>query len=224
MRTHQLTSGFLLFRDLSVAAGASAAASAFSILLVGLFTSGCTPTQVISTDLTRQSGVFVVGYVDREDIRAKLEDRFVADLGEQGITGIASRHDITQIKKASPAEIVRMANTHDVVAVLIINRVAGDGEDSIVQSERRIRPDDPDLQAYFQETQAELDQFDAAEPIFAEVNAFFVDGNKTRRFWTGTTWTFQGEDDEVIGTISQTIATELAKVAGEMRSYGRPID
>lgn len=194
---------------------------AFTLLILA----GCsTPTQVISTDLTRQSGVFVVGYVEREDIRAKVEDRFVADLTKQGIRAVASKNDIKLIKKASTRDMVRAANGHDVVAILVVNRVAADGGDSIIESEQRIRPNDPDLVAYFDKTRAEADDYAADEPVFAEVNAFFVDGTKTRRFWTGTTWSFEGEDDEVIGNISQTIAAELAKVAAGMRDYGRPIE
>jgi len=193
-------------------------------ITIGVAT-GCTaPTQVISTDLTRQSGVYVIGHVDREDIRVKLEDRFVLDLAAHEIRGIASGQDIKLIKKATPSDMVRAANTHDVAAIVVINRVSGDGTDGVIKSERRITPDNPDLQAYYQATKGELDEYGNDEPIYAEVNAFLVDGNKTRRFWTGTTWTFQGDDDGVIGDISQTIAAELAKAAGELRSYGRPIE
>lgn len=186
---------------------------------------GCsTPPQVISTDLTRQSGVFVVGYVDREDIRIKLEDQFVADLTAQGIRAVPSNGDIKVIKKTSTRDMVRAANEHDVVAILVINRVAADGGDSVIESNQRIRPNDPDLVAYLDRTRTEADDYAVDEPVFAEVNAFFVDGTKTRRFWTGTSWSFEGEDDDVISDISQTIATELAKVAAEMRDYGRTID
>jgi hypothetical protein len=196
----------------------------FSILPF-LLAAGCaTPTSVISTDLTRVSGVYVVGYVDRDDVRAKLENRFVEDLAAQNIRAVPSAPDIRQIKKARPADLVRAANTHDVAAIVVINRVSGDGSDSIIDSERRIAPDDPDLTVYFERTREELDQYGSDDPVFAEVNAFLVDGNKTRRFWTGTSWAFQGEEDQVIGSISETIAAELAKVAGEMRSYGRPMD
>ncbi len=191
---------------------------------IALFSGCASTTKVISTDLTRQSGLYVVGYVDRDDIRAQLEDTFVRDLGDQGIRGVASRHDIKVIKSSSPSEIVRAANTHDVAAVVIINRVSRDGSDSIIQNDQSISPGDPDLTSYYEATKDELDNYGNDEPIFAEVNAFFVDGNKTRRFWTGTTWTFEGEDDEVVNTISQTIAAELAKFAADFRSYGRPIN
>ena len=199
------------------------AAALIATLFAFLTTSCASTTDVISTDLTRQSGIYVVGYVDREDIRAKLEDKFVADLEARSLRGVASRHDLPAIKRVKPADIVRAANAHQVAAIMIINRVQKDGSESIITSEQRIAPGNPDLDAYYALTRQELDVYDENEPVFAEVNAFFVDGRKTRRFWTGSTWTFAGEDDQVIGNISETIATEMAKVAGEMRSYGRPM-
>lgn len=202
--------------------------TSFSFMFAGLLsalTAGCSSsTNVISTDLTQQSGLYIVAYVDREDVRAKLEDQFVEDLDGQGIRAVASRHDIKVIKGSTPSTIVRAANTHSVAAVVIVNRVSKDGGDSIIRSDQGISPSNADLHAYYDATKDELDNYGNDEPIFAEVNAFLVDGSKTRRFWTGTTWTFEGQDDEVVGTISQTIAAELAKVAGELRSYGRPIN
>ena len=136
----------------------------------------------------------------------------------------ARRHDIAAIKRSSTAAIVRAANSHDVAAIVIINRVSKDGADSIIDTDQKFRPDDPDLHAYYDATKDEIDNYGSDDPIFAEVNVFLVDKSKTRRIWTGTTWTFTGDDDEVIGNISETIATEIAKVADEFRSYGRPTD
>jgi hypothetical protein len=193
--------------------------------MISTLVAGCSSSSnVISTDLTRQSGLYIVAYVDREDVRAKLEDQFVQDLDDQGIRAVASRHDIKVIKDATPTTIVRAANTHKVAAVVIVNRVSKDGGDSIIKSDQGISPSNTDLHAYYDATRGELDNYGNDDPIFAEVNAFLVDGSKTRRFWTGTTWTFEGQDDEVVSTISETIAAELAKVAGELRSYGRPIN
>ena len=191
-----------------------------ALLLVG----GCgTTTQVISTDLTRVSGAYVIGYVDREDVRRRLETRFVEDLEAQGVRAVASSGDIEFIKRATTRDMVAAANRHDVAAIVIINRVAPDGSDSIIDSNQRIRPDDPDLTAYLDRAREEADSYADSDPIFAEANAFLVDGGRTRRFWTGTTWTFEGEEDAVIGSISATIAEELARAAAEMRSYGRPM-
>lgn len=195
----------------------------FASILLPALLAGCMSTQVISTDLTRQSGVYVVGYVEREDIRAKVEDRFVTDLGRHEIRAVASRNDIGAIKQATPDDIVRAANEHAVVAILVVNRVSAAGDDSVIDSGRRIGPEDPDLKAYFDATRAEIDSYGADDPVFAEVNAFFVDGSKTRRFWTGTSWTFQEDEDQVIDTISKTIAEEVARAARELRDYGRPI-
>ena len=65
-----------------------------------------------------------------------------------------------------------------------------------------------------------MDVYGRDEPVFAEVNAFFVDGNKTRRFWTGTTWSFNVDNQGgAIEAISANIASELAKVRDEIRSY-----
>jgi hypothetical protein len=181
------------------------------------------PTRVISTDLTRQSGIYVVGYVDRADIRAKLEDRFVADLGAEGLRAVASRGDIARIKSAEVDGVIAAANAHEVAAIVIVNRVAADGAGSPIRAEQKIRPDDPDLKAYFEATRHELDVYGRDEPIYAEVNAFLVDGSRTRRIWTGTTWTFEEDDDAVIASISRTIAAQLAEAVAELRSYGRPM-
>ncbi|MEZ5553342.1 MAG: hypothetical protein R3E82_20845 [Pseudomonadales bacterium] len=196
-----------------------------ALLIALLFISGCAArTDVISTDFTRQSGLYVVAFVDSPEVRAQLEDQFVRDLADQNIRGVASRTDIPDIKRARPSDMVRAANRHDVAAVVIINRVARDGTGGIIESDRRITPDNPDLHAYYEATKDELDLYQQNEPVFAEVNAFFVDGNRTRRFWTGTTWAFnEGDATAVIGGISKTIAAEMARVRDEIRSYDRPM-
>jgi hypothetical protein len=186
---------------------------------------GCgTQMDLISTDLTRQKGLYVIAYVDREDIRQQVEDQFVEDLAHHDIVAFASRHDIPDIKRAQPAAMVRAANSHEVVALLIANRVSADGSDSIIESPQKITPANPDLQAYYNSTRQELDVYARDEPVFVEVNAFFVDGPKTRRFWTGTTWTFDTRNpDAAIQGISTTIAAQIAKVRDELRSYDRPM-
>ena len=131
-----------------------------------LLLAGCTgPTQVISTDLTRVSGAYVIGYVDREDVRTRLEARFVADLEAQGLRAVPSGGDIKLIKKASTRDMVAAANRHDVAAIVIINRVAADGSDSIIASDQQVRP--PNLMEYLDRTRQEADQYRDNEPIFA---------------------------------------------------------
>ena len=63
-----------------------------------------------------------------------------------------------------------------------------------------------------------------AQPRISELNAFFIDGEKTRRFWTGTTWSFDVDNrGGAIAGISATIGAEVAKVRDELRSYERPL-
>ena len=197
-----------------------------ALLTLLILLTGCaTRTDVISTDFTRQAGLYVVAFVDRPEIREQLEDQFVADLSGQGMVGYASRFDIVDIKKAKPADMIAAANRHDAAGIVIINRVDRDGGGSVIDSSRRISPENPDLNAYYESTREELDVYQQNEPVFAEVNAFFVDGSKTRRFWTGTTWAFdKGDESSVITGISQTIAAEMAKVRDDIRSYSRPMN
>ena len=195
----------------------------FLALLTMLATaSGCQgPTQVISTDLTRVSGIYLIAYVDRADIRRRLEDQFVAELARRNLRAVPSHPDLPEIKRASVADMVAAANTHDVAAIIVVNRVAADGSGGIIDSEQRILPED--LSAYHASVRGEADEYPAAAPIYAEANGFLVDGRKTRRFWTGTSWTLAGDDQAVIEDVAGTIAAELERVQAEMRDYSRPI-
>jgi hypothetical protein len=190
------------------------------VLMLAL--TSCTgPTQVISTDLTRVSGVYLIAYVDREDVRRRLEDAFVAQFDERGLRAVPSHPDLEDIKRARVRDMVQAANRHDVAAIVIVNRVAADGSGGIIESENRILPED--LPAYYASVQGEADDYGNDEPIYAEANGFLVDGNKTRRFWTGTTWTLAEDEEVVIDNVAGTIAEELARVSREMRDYSRPI-
>ena len=198
------------------------AVSACLCSLLTFLLSACQgPTQVISTDLTRVSGVYLIAYVDRPDIRVRLEDRFVAELDERGLRAIPSHPDLQEIKRASVADMVAAANSHDVAAIVIVNRVEADGSGGIIDSERRVLPED--LAAYHSSVRGEADSYADEAPIYAEANGFLVDGRKTRRFWTGTTWTLAADDDAVIDRVAGTIAAELDLAQAEMRNYSRPI-
>ena len=192
------------------------------LLWLAIFAFGCQgPTQVISTDLTRVSGVYLIAYVDRPDIRLRLEDQFAAELSERDLRAVPSHPDLPDIKRASVAEMVAAANQHDVAAIIVVNRVAADGSGGIIDSPQRILPED--LAAYHASVRGETDDYPESAPIYAEANGFLVDGRKTRRFWTGTSWTLAGDDQAVIDDVAGTIAAELERVQEEMRDYSRPI-
>ena len=87
-------------------------------LALSIIAFGCQgPTQVISTDLTRVSGVYLIAYVDRPDIRLRLEDQFVAELSERTLRAVPSHPDLPEIKRATVAHMVAAANRHDVAVV-----------------------------------------------------------------------------------------------------------
>lgn len=191
-----------------------------AVLMLAL--TGCVgPTQVISTDLTRVNGIYLIAYVDREEVRRRLEDAFVAEFDERGLRAVPSHPDLEDIKRASVRDMVQAANRHDVAAIVIVNRVAADGSGGIIESDRRILPED--LAAYHSNVRNETDDYGSEEPIYAEANGFLVDGNRTRRFWTGTTWTLADDEETVVDDVAGTIAEELARVSREMRDYSRPI-
>ena len=202
--------------------GSDQVRSTFLISLIVL--SACAgTTNVIKTDLTVQRGVYIVGFIERQDIRRELEDRIVNDLATYEMIGIPSYLDIKKIKSTPIAQLAAAANSHSVAAVLIVNRVSRDGSDSIISSDRKIAPVNPDLLQYYESTKDELDVYGRDEAVFAEVNAFFIDGKKTRRFWTGTTWSFNIDNEGgAIEGISATIAAELAKARDQIRTYTIP--
>ncbi len=194
-----------------------------TILILIALSACASTTNVIKTDLTVQRGVYVVGFIEREDIRRELEDRIVNNLATYEMIGFPSYLDIEKIKSTPIAQMVAAANSHRVAAVLIVNRVSRDGSDSIIASDKKIAPANPDLQEYYESTRDELDIYGRDEAVFAEVNAFFIDGKKTRRFWTGTTWSFNIDNQGgAIEGMSATIAAELAKARDQIRSYTIP--
>jgi len=191
--------------------------------LVVLLTACAGPTQVIDTDLTRVSGVYVIAYVDRPDLRERVERGFVHSLEQQGVRAVPSGPDLPDIKQASPAEILAAANRHRVAAVLIVNRLDPDGANSLVPEGPQISPRHPDLRAYLQRTRQEADDYADQDPVFVEANAFLVDGNKSRRVWSGTSWTLLAGETDAIASVGDTIAEALAAAIREARDYGRPI-
>ncbi|MCZ6854627.1 MAG: hypothetical protein O7G86_11980 [Gammaproteobacteria bacterium] len=52
------------------------------------------------------------------------------------------------------------------------------------------------------------------------MNLFFLDGQKTRLAWSGTTWSFEADGaGKAIRDISETVANELKKIRDRIRSY-----
>jgi len=197
------------------------------LLALGVFAlSACTTqTTVIRADLTKGAGVYVVGYTPDPAIRTGIEEQLVADLRARQMIAYPSHVDIPDITASSRSEVIASANAKQVIGVIVINQVAADAADSIVQDPRRISPIHPDLQAFYAYTKDREQTFDAAQRVFAEVNLFILDGEVANLFWSGTTWSFHADGQgTAIRAISETIADQLAQVRDISRSnaFTRP--
>lgn len=187
------------------------------ILLVLLLT-GCARADVIRTDLTQSEGVYVLAYSTNIEIRRAMEDQLVADLNERAMVAYASYPDLPDISSTTRDGVLAAANAKRTVAVVIINQVVP-GEDGVIDNPLRVSPEHPDLQAFYEYTKNVEENYDANREAFAEVNAFWIDGEKTRLAWSGTTWSFQADGaGGAIEGISETVATELRKIRDEFRS------
>jgi hypothetical protein len=191
---------------------------------IGLLSACAGQTQVFSTDLTTQSGVYILGYTTNSAIRIAMEDQLVADLARQDMLAWASHNDLPDLQRITPPDVVAAANGKQAIGVVLINQVAADASDSVLSNPDRVTPLHPDLQAFFQEAHAEMeDNVEPGTPVFAEVNLFLVDGAATRLYWSGTTWSFHADGNgTAIREISATIATQMRNARREFaRSGGR---
>ena len=196
-------------------------ATALCALLVCLATLvGCAgEPEVFTTDLTRQSGVYVVGYTADTELRRAFEDRLVSDLGVRGIAAFASYEDLPDLAASTPEDVVRGANRRDAVGVVLVNQASADASQSPVQNPARVTPLHPDIQTFYRLSRDEMRDTQDGRPVFAEVNLFLVDGASTRLFWSGTTWSFQpGDRDRAISQVSEAIAEQMAAARAQLSS------
>jgi hypothetical protein len=181
-------------------------------LLVGLCFGGCTSrTEVFKTDLTEQAGVYVVGYTGNPTVRTAIEDQLVGDLEARGMTAWPSHADLPDLAGRTAPDVVSAAEQHAAIGVILVNQVAADASDSVVENPKRITPLHPDLQTFFTQSREEMtDNHQPDQYVFAEVNLFLLDGQATRLYWSGTTWSFvaDGQGTALRG-ISETIADQL---------------
>jgi len=178
-----------------------------------------TKTTVIRADLTKGEGVYVVGYSADPAIRTGIEEQLVADLRARNIVAFPSHVDIPDITASNRAELIASANARAVIGVIVINQVAADASDSIVEDPERVSPTHPDLQAFYAHSKSQEQTLDLGQRVFAEVNLFIVDGAVANLFWSGTTWSFHADGEgTAIRGISETIADQMQQVRATSRS------
>ena len=177
-----------------------------------------TAPDVIRTDFTKNEGVYIVGFTSNAAVRRQMEDQLVTDLYARNIVAHPSYSDLPDISISSRNSVLQAANAKHTVAVLVINQVVADAGGNIANPVRN-SPDHLDLQAFYNYSKSVEESYDSTQEVFAEVNAFLIDGEKTRLFWSGTTWSFQADGaGGAIRGISETIANEIEKIRDQMRT------
>ncbi|MCZ6855539.1 MAG: hypothetical protein O7G86_16640 [Gammaproteobacteria bacterium] len=191
-----------------------------SIAIGMLILAGCvSPPDVIRTDFTKNAGAYIIGYTTDSGIRRAMEDQLVQDLEDRQMIAYPSYPDLPDIRLATRKNVLSAALAKKTVAVVVINQVVA-GEDGVIDNPIRISPHHPDLRAFYDYTRTLEDNPEPDGEVFAEVNAFLIDGDKTRLVWSGTTWSFQADGaGGAISGISETIASEMGKIRDKMRTY-----
>ncbi len=187
--------------------------------LVLILTACVTQPDVIRIDFTQNAGVYIIGYTTDVRIRRAMEDQLVRDLKDREMIAYPSYPDLPDIQMTTRKNVLAAAHAKKTVAVVVINQVVA-GEEGVIDNPIRISPDHPDLQAFYDYTRTLEENQEPDGEVFAEVNAFLIDGDKTRLIWTGTTWSFHADGaGGAISGISETIANEMRKIRDEMRTY-----
>jgi len=180
---------------------------------------GCAAkTTLISVDFRTQAGVYVVGYTANSAIRLLVEDQLVSDIIARNMVAYPSHPDIDDITSSTPAQVIGKAKDKKAVGVIVVNQVAADASDSIVQDPRRVSPTHPDIQAFYEYSKGQNENFEEGQEVFAEVNLFIIQGDTANLLWSGTTWSFHADNrgSAVVG-ISEIIADQLRQVRDRYR-------
>lgn len=189
-----------------------------TLVLVGCQSS--VQTSTITADFRNKSGVYIVGYTDNQTARTKIESALAANLRENDIVAFASSDDFPLITTTTPAQLRAIANEKKVISVIVLNRVSADASDSVVKNPARISPLHPTLQEFYAGSKSEsVDNFSDSDDIFVEVNLFIVDGDKAKLYWSGTTWTKVGTEQNIaITEVAKTISDQLVILRDSKKS------
>lgn len=185
---------------------------AYAALSFSILTACSSNTDVVSYDLSKRSGVYVLGYTTDESVRRAIEDRLVEDIRARDMIAYASHLDLPEIPATTRRSLLDAANKRDALAVLVVNQVVAD-EEGVIDNPLRVTTKHPDLAAFYEYTASIERDFDPAEPVFAEVNAFLIEGDRARLVWSGTIWSFNADGEGgAISGMSNNVADELGDI------------
>lgn len=190
------------------------------LCLICLGISACTAveTKMVTADFRKQEGLYIVAYTQNKVGRMRVEDRLASDLGSRNIIAVPSYLDIADVTNTTPTKVIAQAEARKLLAVLLINQVAGDASDSIIKNPRRISPLHPTLRAFYEHSKQDVSSYDQNQEVFAEVNLFVLNKGEATLIWSGTTWSFRADGKgAAIGDISATIVDQIARLKARYR-------
>lgn len=188
-----------------------------SILILAFLGAGCASEppgdDAIILDFTHTRGAYILGYSADRDIRTRFEDQLVADLAARDIQAWPSHPDIPDATATDRKTVLAAANAKQAMFVVLAEQVPP-GAQAVSQASRpeRITHEHPDLEEFYKHTRADTRDYDPSQEVFVEVSAYLIQDDRTKLFWSGTTWSFAADGEgTAIRDISTTIADAIAK-------------
>ncbi len=173
--------------------------------------------EVVTYDFSSKAGLYVLGYATDENLRRAMENQLVADISARDMVAFASHADLPVLAEATRTELIKAANAKQALGVLLVNQVVP-GEDGLIENPARISPEHPDLAAFYEYTKTVERRYTTGTEVFAEVNAFLLQGEGSRLVWSGTTWSFDADGKGgAISGMSDNIAAELEQIRDALR-------
>lgn len=186
------------------------------LTMVLVLVAGCAPEPKIrKVDLTRQSGIYVVGYTDNFKLRRTFENQLADKLRQQQFTVFVSSDEIPDITDSTPEMVIDLAISHGAVAVLTVTPINSD----------KPRPDTPQmasqyrmLQDFYHESKNKVNNYNPDKEAFFEIHAFVLDSNQPTTIWSGTTWTFEADGKGGgIDSVTETLTQVLVQIRDKIR-------
>lgn len=179
---------------------------------------GCSSnTEVVTYDFSKKAGLYVLGYAADENLRRSIEDQLVADIEALQMVAFASYQDLPVLTQTTRRSLIDAANAQQAMAVLVVNQVVP-GEGGLIENPARVSTEHPDLAAFYEYSKTVERNYQAGSEVFAEVNAFLLEADKSRLIWSGTTWSFDADGKGgAISGMSSNIAKEIAQIRDRLR-------
>ena len=198
----------------------------FALFFLLTLTAGCasqttTTSEATIIDYRNTEGAFIIVNSTDQEFRTQFEDRLVADLAARDFKGIASYPEIPDVSTTNREEVLAAANAQKAMFVLVVEELKRD-EAGAVPSDNpgRITRENETLKDFYETTRPTDGDYDEDDQVFVEVSGFLIQGDTARLIWSGTTWSFEAnEQEDRIANLSATISQEI-DIARRKRRLG----